>query len=66
MMREVEGLRIIIPIKIVQCRCTWCGAYSFCGHAKEHKKRVNCYNDEPGDRRQCPACQPMEIRNYGL
>jgi len=50
-------------IQSVQCLASWCAAYSFCSHAKEHKERTNCYIEHPEKRRQCPLCQPMENKD---
>jgi len=49
--------------ELVQCRSTWCGAYKICSHAKEHAERQNCYQDDHGQRRQCPLCQPVEKKD---
>ena len=50
---------------IVQCKSSWCGAYGFCSHAKEHAVRKNCFNCDPEERKPCPKCHTV-MKKDGL
>jgi hypothetical protein len=56
---------------LVQCRNKWCKIHKdfisdtteehvVCSHSVKHVGRKNCYQEDPGQRRQCPKCQPVE------